>query len=283
MRGLGMRVLVPAAARALAPRDRRRRLDARRPRRRPRRAGGEDRRRAARASAAAAGSADAGRASCAQRSGSATGRCVLSALGQAAAQEPRAAARRAGARSRRSAGRCSCCPGYPTPHEAELRAHAAALGVADDVRFPGWVRGGRLEGLYAAGRRVRVPVALRGLRAARARGDGARRAGRVLGPRVAAGGGRRRGAAVRPRGRADAIRAAIERLLWTTAERRRLADAGRARAAGFTWERTAELTLGSYAALAGRLRDARRKRCTRNAPWRGSQRAATRAARGGSG
>lgn len=40
-------------------------------------------------------------------------------------------------------------PGYATPHEAELRRHAAQLGVADDLRFIGWVTPGDLEGLYA--------------------------------------------------------------------------------------------------------------------------------------
>ena len=40
-------------------------------------------------------------------------------------------------------------PGYPTPHEAELRARADALGISDDVRFPAWVSPADLEGLYA--------------------------------------------------------------------------------------------------------------------------------------
>ena len=40
-------------------------------------------------------------------------------------------------------------PGYPTPHEAELRARADALGVSDDVRFPAWVSSEDLGGLYA--------------------------------------------------------------------------------------------------------------------------------------
>jgi glycosyltransferase involved in cell wall biosynthesis len=44
----------------------------------------------------------------------------------------------------------------------------------------------------------------------------------------------------------DAIRAAIERLISDHAERERLAVAGRRRAAGFTWERTADLTLTTY-------------------------------------
>jgi len=43
-----------------------------------------------------------------------------------------------------------------------------------------------------------------------------------------------------------AIRAAIERLLADPAERERLIRRGRERAAGFTWERTAELTAATY-------------------------------------
>ena len=54
-----------------------------------------------------------------------------------AAQEPAAAAPTrspliaAGAPARRS-----CVPGYPTPHEAELRERAAALGIADRRALP---------------------------------------------------------------------------------------------------------------------------------------------------
>jgi glycosyltransferase involved in cell wall biosynthesis len=41
-------------------------------------------------------------------------------------------------------------PGYPTAHESELRAHAASLHLENDTRFLGWVSAGQLEGLYAA-------------------------------------------------------------------------------------------------------------------------------------
>jgi glycosyltransferase involved in cell wall biosynthesis len=53
-------------------------------------------------------------------------------------------------------------PGYPTPHEAQLRARVAALGVADDVRFLGWVSAAELEGLYAAARCVVLPTLAEG-------------------------------------------------------------------------------------------------------------------------
>lgn len=41
-------------------------------------------------------------------------------------------------------------PGNPTEHERELRAHAAALGLADAVAFIGYADTADLEGLYAA-------------------------------------------------------------------------------------------------------------------------------------
>lgn len=41
-------------------------------------------------------------------------------------------------------------PGYRTEHEEQLRAHAAGLGVAGDVRFLRWVDDADMEGLYAA-------------------------------------------------------------------------------------------------------------------------------------
>ncbi len=144
---------------------------------------------------------------------SASAPLVLTRLGQAAAQEPRAAARRAGRDRRPSGARCSSCPGYPTPHEA--RAARARRGARRRGRraLAGWLADADLEGLYAARGAVRVPVALRGLRAARARGDGARRAGRLLGPRRRC---RRSRATPRccsiPR-TSSAIAAAIERLL----------------------------------------------------------------------
>ncbi|HTR88920.1 MAG TPA: glycosyltransferase, partial [Solirubrobacteraceae bacterium] len=43
-------------------------------------------------------------------------------------------------------------PGYPTWHEAELRARAGALGVEGDVRMPGWLSEQELEGLWGIAR-----------------------------------------------------------------------------------------------------------------------------------
>ena len=41
-------------------------------------------------------------------------------------------------------------PGYPTPHEGELRRRANELGLGGDVRFLGWTSAGELEDLYRA-------------------------------------------------------------------------------------------------------------------------------------
>jgi glycosyltransferase involved in cell wall biosynthesis len=136
-------------------------------------------------------------------------------------------------------------PGYPTPHERALRARAAALGIAADVRFLGWVADAELEGLYALadafvfpslheGFGLPVLEALqRGLPVAcsdvpslsAVAGDAAL----LFDPREPA-----------------AIARAIERLLGDPAEAARLVAAGRAQAARFDWAATARGTLASY-------------------------------------
>jgi glycosyltransferase involved in cell wall biosynthesis len=64
------------------------------------------------------------------------------------------------------------------------------------------------------------------------------------------------GAQVDPRS-AEAIAAAIRRLLGT-AEGRELGEAGRRRAAGFTWKAAAQQTLAAYEEVLARPRGARR-------------------------
>ena len=151
-------------------------------------------------------------------------------------------------------------PGYPTPHEAELRAHADALGVDGRRALPRLDEPTRTSrACYALRRRVRVPVALRGLRPAGARGDGARRAGRVLGPRVAARGRRRRGAALRPRA---TRRRSPRRSSGCSATRPRpsgCAPPGRAQAARFTWERDRRADARELRARARVARSSRRR------------------------
>jgi glycosyltransferase involved in cell wall biosynthesis len=136
-------------------------------------------------------------------------------------------------------------PGYPTPHEEELRRLAGEMGVADDVAWPAWVSADELEGLYAVATCLVFPSLYEGfglpVLEAMARGVPVATSGRASLEEVADD-----AALLFDPEDVDAIRTAIERLLSDEGERRRLADAGRRRSERFTWERTAELTLGSY-------------------------------------
>jgi glycosyltransferase involved in cell wall biosynthesis len=143
-------------------------------------------------------------------------------------------------------------PGYPTPHEGELRELAAALGVSGDVSWPAWVSAAELEGLYAAATCLVFPSLYEGfglpVLEAMVRGVPVACSNRSSLPEVAG------GAALLfdPEDEA-AIRAALERLLREPDLRERLGAAGRERAARFSWDATAALTAVSYErALAGR-------------------------------
>jgi glycosyltransferase involved in cell wall biosynthesis len=137
--------------------------------------------------------------------------------------------------------------GYPTRHERELREQAAALGIAADVRWRGWLEASELEGLWAISEGFVFPSLYEGfglpVLEAMARGVPVACANAASLPEVAG------DAAVLfdphdPR----AIAAAIVRL---AADGERLRAAGRARAAQFTWERTARGVLDSYGRALG--------------------------------
>jgi glycosyltransferase involved in cell wall biosynthesis len=136
-------------------------------------------------------------------------------------------------------------PGYPTPHEAELRDRAAALGLSDDVRFLGWTSEADIEGLFALCGAFVFPSFYEGfglpVLEAMARGVPVACSDRASLPEVA-------GDAALLFDPSDpaAIAAALERLLGDPVLAERLRVAGCARAAAFTWERTAQLTLASY-------------------------------------
>ncbi|MDQ2897573.1 MAG: glycosyltransferase family 4 protein [Actinomycetota bacterium] len=136
-------------------------------------------------------------------------------------------------------------PGYPTPHEQELRAHAAALGVAEDVRLLGWVSAEELEGLYAAATCFVFPSLAEGFGLpaleAMARGVPVACSGRGALAEVAGD-----AALVFDPESESAISAAIERAIVDSELARRLVAAGRRRAAGFSWRATAQGTLAAY-------------------------------------
>jgi glycosyltransferase involved in cell wall biosynthesis len=136
-------------------------------------------------------------------------------------------------------------PGYPTPYEAELRQLAAVLGIAERVRLPEWLPAEDLEGLYAAAACVVFPSLYEGfglpVLEAMARGVPVACSNRSSLPEVAGD-----AALLFDPEDVQAIRSALERLLRDADLAARLGEGGRARAATFTWRRTAELTAASY-------------------------------------
>jgi glycosyltransferase involved in cell wall biosynthesis len=136
-------------------------------------------------------------------------------------------------------------PGYPTPHEDDLRARAAELGTGADVRFPVWVSDEDMEGLYALADVFVFPSLYEGfglpVLEAMARGLPVACSDRSSLPEVAGD-----DALLFDPEDVGAMHRAIVRLLEDGALREQLASAGVARAASFTWERTAELTVASY-------------------------------------
>jgi glycosyltransferase involved in cell wall biosynthesis len=136
-------------------------------------------------------------------------------------------------------------PGYPTPHEGELRAQADALGVARDVVWPAWLAAEDLEGLYAIAAAFVFPSLYEGfglpVLEAMARGVPVATSGRASLAEVAG-----HAALLFDPESPEAIRGALEQLLDDPREATRLRRAGLERARAFTWERTAELTTQSY-------------------------------------
>jgi glycosyltransferase involved in cell wall biosynthesis len=137
-------------------------------------------------------------------------------------------------------------PGYPTWHEAQLRERAAELGVAQDVRLEGWLAAEELEGLWALADAFVYPSLYEGfglpVLEAMARGVPVACAEASSLPEVAD------DAALLfdPRSESE-IALAIERLLGDPSLAQTLRARGAARAREFTWQRTARLTLDSYA------------------------------------
>jgi glycosyltransferase involved in cell wall biosynthesis len=136
-------------------------------------------------------------------------------------------------------------PGYPTPHEEELRARAAELGLGDDVRFLGWVSDRELEDLYGAADAFVFPSLVEGFGLpvveAMARGLPVATSRRTSLAEVAG------DAALLFDAEDEAsIAETTERLLNDRQLAERLAAAGREQAARYSWEATAAGTLASY-------------------------------------
>lgn len=136
-------------------------------------------------------------------------------------------------------------PGYATEHEAVLRRRAADAGVADDVRFPGWLERADVEGLWRTARAHVLPSFYEGFGLpaleALARGVPSACSNRASLPEVAD-----EAALLFDPDDPSAIRDAVERLLGDEALRERLRAAGPLRAAQFSWERCARETAAVY-------------------------------------
>jgi len=142
-------------------------------------------------------------------------------------------------------------PGYPTAYESDLRARTRALDLDADVRFPPWVSAAELEGLWSIASASVLPSLYEGfglpVLEAMARGVPVACSNASALPEVAGD-----AALLFDPGDEAAIAAAIVRLLSDTALVEGLRERGLARSREFTWQRTARLTLDSYARALGR-------------------------------
>ncbi len=137
-------------------------------------------------------------------------------------------------------------PGYPTAHEQDLRARARMRGVDGDVRFLAWVSDAELETLWALADAFVFPSLYEGfglpVLEAMARGVPVACADASSLPEVAGD-----AALLFDPHDAAAIAAALKRLLDDPELAAGLVARGHERVREFTWQRTARLTLDSYA------------------------------------
>ncbi len=136
-------------------------------------------------------------------------------------------------------------PGYPTPYEAELRERARTLGVDADVRFLGWTGDADVEGLFALASAFAYPSLYEGfglpVLEAMARGVPVACSDRSSLPEVAGG-----ASLLFDPADPAAIARAVTRLLGDRQLASELVRKGRLRAAEFSWEHTARGTLAAY-------------------------------------
>jgi len=135
--------------------------------------------------------------------------------------------------------------GAPGPAELALRALASELGVAQRVVIPDWLPAADLEGLYALATCFALPSFMEGfglpVLEAMLRGVPVACSGQSALAEVAGD-----AALLFDPSEQAQITAALERLLADAGLRADLVKRGRARAAEFTWERTARATLASW-------------------------------------
>jgi glycosyltransferase involved in cell wall biosynthesis len=136
-------------------------------------------------------------------------------------------------------------PGYATGMEGRLQDDAEAAGVADRVRFTGWLSQEDFEGLYRAAAFTAFPSLAEGFGfpvvEAMRRGAPVMISNVPTLVEVAAGAG----LVVDPLS-ADDMASGMERLLADDQLRDRLRQLGLERVKELSWRRTAELTLASY-------------------------------------
>jgi glycosyltransferase involved in cell wall biosynthesis len=141
-------------------------------------------------------------------------------------------------------------PGYPTEHDAVLRHRAVARNVADDVLLPGWLSTADVEGLWALCVAHVFPSFYEGfglpVLEALERGVPSACSDRASMPEVAGD-----AALLFDPGDTAQIADVVERLLRDDELRAGLRERGRAQAARFSWERCAEETARSYALALG--------------------------------
>lgn len=140
--------------------------------------------------------------------------------------------------------------GYRTEYELVLRERAQALGLDADLRIPDWLSPADLEGLYEIASAMVLPSRYEGfglpVLEAMVRGVPVVTSNRSSLPEVAGD-----AALLVDPGDPAAIARAMRLVLEDPGEAGRLRAAGLTRAAEFSWARTAELTAASYARALG--------------------------------